>query len=1188
MHFIIPFFRSTARHIAGCCFLFLALAGAPLMAQSTYGTILGTVHDRSGALLPGAKVTLLNEGTNAVRVQISDAQGDYAFKNIDPGKYMVMTLADGFKKEAVPGLLLTARQTLRVDATLDPGAESTTIEVVGDVQSTISTEVSNLAVTQQGDELVELPVAVYSRSTGSTSPIDTLTTQSGVQSDATGNLMVMGATPELLSVTVDGISSVGVEYSGPVNEMFPSFNSIEEIRVSESNNNAEFSGVADITTVSKAGTASFHGGIFENHENSALEAGQPIAFASSKPRLVMNDFGATLGGPLNIPHSNLGNNTFFFISYEGLRLPRESPNVVNVPSLAMRSGNLKNYLYNTYCLNSDGTLNTTVCPNGYYVVNDQAGSQITDASGNTQISVNAIQASILNALLPAPNFGGADSVANNYQINYKTPISTNQGDVRLDRTISAKQNLFGRFSYKNRQVVLAPSLGCGTSFCQEGGGPMQGTYNYPEIDEGMTFAHNYIFSDKLLNEFRGGFNAQHLSATQSFRTSQLLQQLGMTAMQPDTDWAEAPLVMINGFIGTGGGNPMVQRGQIIELLDNVSWTKGRHSFKFGADFKRLTDHDDNVDGNYRSGWYVFNGSSELGGRVGDPYAQFLLGFPDYTAFSTSNNVKMDGVGYGYAFYGQDDWKLTKRLTLNLGMRYELHPPLRDSGYNTGYFLPDYTSTTSEGVVHGALVVPNDQAKSFENAQLEQSIGPTPTLTASEAGLPAGLRFTGKTDFGPRLGFAWRVLGNDKLVVRGGWGRFIETPTGFSLTSGYGVASTYIGYFYQDWADAAKTQPLYSFSNPYSNNLSSAVGSNLFYWAFPIHYTDPSVQQWNLTVEKDLGKGIGMRASYTGSHGSDLEVMEDLNQVRPNSYGYNGVDPTSTPVSNTACGNTGSQVVSDQRPYPCWAVVQSVANAGFSNYSSATLELSRRSGRNLTFDLSYSFTRDLSNAGGLAPSSLTGVTGGASGGGWLTNRFNPGLDYGNVAYDRRQRFLGTYLYQLPFGHKQRWLSHTSLLQSIAGDWQVGGVVVAQTGPFLTPYQQTSDPAGTNILSTVGLARPDRVKGVSLYAQNRTTSNWLNPDAFSIPQANGGTFGTAAVGSVVGPGTENVSMSLARDISFTEKTKFELMIEAANLFNHRNYEAPNMQLDGGSYGSITAWQTAEGAGPRCLELSGRITF
>ena len=1115
------------------------MAAGPVSAQSTFGSILGIVRDASGAIVQNAHVTLENTGSRAIEEALADAGGNYAFRNIDVGSYQLTIAAPGFATESLPSIAIEARETRRIDATLKPGAQTETVEVKENTEPVITTDVSNLAETKLGDELVNLPVAIYSRSTGSTSPISTLTTETGVQTDDSGDLEVMGATPALLSVTIDGISSVGVEYSGPVNEMFPSFNSIEEIRVSESNNNAEFSGVADITTVSKAGTVNFHGGLFENNENTVFNSNN--TFALTKPRISMNDFGGTLGGPLRIPFVDAKvDRDFFFASYEGLRLPRQTPMLLSVPSAAMRTGDLT----------------------AYY-----------GSATPVEVTPTPIAASVIQYLFPVPNYGSPDSWANNYQINFPSPISANQGDIRLDRTISSRQSVFARFSYKNRQVSTAPSQACTYTYCAEGGSPLQGAYNTPEIDEGLTFAHNFVFNPRLLNEFRGGFNAQHTSETQSYATGDLLSETGFAASvpEPDTLWSEAPQVLINGFMSTGAGNPGTQRGQIVQLLDNVTWVKHQHTFKFGADFKRLSDHDDNVYGNYRSGWYVFDGSSDVGQAIGDPYTAFLEGYPDYTEVSTTNNPTMNGLGYAYAVFAQDDWKVSDSLTLNLGLRYELHPPIREIHANTATFLPDWTGIGSDGVttVQGAVAVSDAQASQNASQAFRNGIAPTPILTAAQAGIPNTLRFTDRTDFGPRLGFAWRPRRNDGTVIRGGWGRFIETPLGFSLVAGWAVASSYVPTYSQDYAADGVT-PLLSLANPFN---AAASGTGGFYYAFPVHYVDPQVQEWNLTLEQDLGRSVGVRLSYSGSHGQNLEAMEDLNQVPANTLGY-----------AQASGNL---------PYPDWSVIQSVENADISNYSSGTVEVSKRGGRAITFDASYTFTRDLSNAGGVAPSAYA-----VSGGSYMTDRFNPGLDYGNVVYDRRHRFLATYLYNLPFGKGQRWLTTGGAANALAGGWQLAGVTVLQSGPFLTPYEQSVDPANTNILTTVGEARTDQLHGVSLYAPQRTTMQWLNPAAFpyqnlavnygTANQIGIGRFGNAPVGGVVGPGSENFSLSLTKSVSLREQTDFRFSVEAANVLNHRNYEPPNMQVDSAGFGSITALQTAEGAGPRSLELSGRFNF
>jgi hypothetical protein len=1110
------------------------------LAQSTFGNIVGTITDAAGAAIPGATVTLINTGTAAQRVGISNASGEYSFNILDAGTYTVTVEERGFAKAEFSNMVLLARESKRVDASLKVGSDVQTVEVQGSNEGVITTETSSLASTETGEQLVDLPVAVYAHSNGSTSPITTLTeTNPGVQTDDSGNLVIAGATPALLSVTIDGISSVNVEYSGPLNELFPSFNSISEIRVSEINNNAEYSGVADITTTSRAGTNEVHGGFFENHENTALNAGDP--FTGSKPKIIMNDFGAFAGGPLVVPHFYSGHDkTFYFASFEGLRLPRETPLVTSVPTLAMRSGNLSSYLAGQAAQGVESGL-----------IYNYDGTPLNPAA----VPVSAVAANMMNLFMPLPNRGSADSYQDNYAINFPSPISSNQGDLRLDQNFNSKQSAFVRLTYKDRQVTTAPDpTNC---YCATAGSPLQGGYSQPEIDLGLTLAHTYVLKPTLINEFRTGYNARRTDTSIALNTQSLITQTGIQGItDPDID-GEVPNASITGFMPTGGGNPEKQTSGIFQLIDNVTWTKQNHTMKFGFDFRRLTDHDDNVFGSTRSGQFNFNGSSAVGATINDAFTQFLLGYPDYTILSQVTDPNMDGLGYSYAWFAQDDWKVKPRFTLNFGLRYELHPPLKEINYDTAAFDPTYSSAG----VTGAVVVPNAQAEKLTEPLFAESIAPTPILTAAQAGLPTKLRYTALGDFGPRIGFAWSPT--KKIVLRGGWGNFIESPLGFSLVSGWSVSASYVPQYYNSYN--ANGTPALSFPSPFPSNLATP-GAASFEYAFPIHYKDPSVQQWNLTYEQDLGYGIGLRLSYVGSHGKNLEEFEDLNQVQPNTAGYS--------------------VAAASRPFPDWQILQSVTNAAVSNYNSFSAVVDKRLAHGLEFNSSYVFTRDLSDEGGAVPMGLVGA-----GGNYLTNRFQPSLDYGDVTYDRRHRFLTSGLYNLPFGRGQMFLPDSGrVVSSLLGGWQLGGVFIWQSGPFLTPYEESDDPAGTNEINVTGYTRPDRVMGQPLYAKGNVNGDplFLNSAAFVLPGSDIGRFGNSTVGSLVGPGTVNTSLSLLKSVTLTEKSKLELGISAANVFNHRNYEPPNTEMDTSSYGQSSALQTAEGAGPRSAQLTGRLSF
>jgi hypothetical protein len=312
------------------------------------------------------------------------------------------------------------------------------------------------------------------------------------------------------------------------------------------------------------------------------------------------------------------------------------------------------------------------------------------------------------------------------------------------------------------------------------------------------------------------------------------------------------------------------------------------------------------------------------------------------------------------------------------------------------------------------------------------------------------------------------------------------------------------------------------------------------------------------VERDLGFQTGLRLSYDGSHATDLGVTTNPDQVPANTVGF--------------------AAASKAAPYPLLAQIVYLTNAARSNYNALTAAVNKRMSRGLQFQVSYNFAKNLSNGGGYAPGGFASESGGT-----LSDPSNPNLDYGNVAYTRRNRFETTFLYNLPFGHTQN-----RLVNQLAGGWELAGVVLFQSGPFLTVVASGADPSGTNFPNLQGSGRSDIVSGTPLYPATQSPSQWLNSAAFAVPANNIGRFGNEPVGAVNGPGTRAVSLSFFRSIAFTERVHLRLGIAAANALNHPNYANPGLTLNASTFGTITSLQSAEGAGPRQVQLTGRITF
>ncbi len=1079
-------------------------------AQSTYGSFVGTVHDPSGAAVAGCKITVTNQGNGAVRSVLTDNTGSYTVVNLEPGIYGIVMESSGFQRFDFTNLELRSRQTFRADGNLALATQVGQVEVV-EKGAPITTDVSNIAETKTGGELIDLPDSVVQRSTGSTSAFGTLTVQPGVQIDNNGDISVAGGQPGMVEMSVDGISTLDPSNSGPAPELFPSNNSIAEIRISEVGNSAEYGGVSDISTTTKSGTNAFHGGVFENHQNSAVDARNP--FSITKPKLIMNDFGGFLGGPIK------KDRTFFFIAYEGLRLPFQTVLDQSVPTLALRSGDLSAYPAGTVYNPATGL--------------PFPGNQIPQGS-ISQISLNA-----LKYLFPLPNTPNVNtnSLVNNYVVNYPTPISNNQGDVRIDQKINDSQSFFGRLSYKQRLVSFAP-----------GGSALVGPLTDPDKDVSLSGAYDYIISPRVVNELRAGWTGHWYSQSLGVSAPTLAQEVGLTLPQPaPTDFGATPQFNISGFQPTGGDTGFRSDGTTFQIIDNVIMTKSQHTIKVGGDFRRVAAHFGSVFEFDRLGQYFYNGSLisstyPNNSNNNNQFADFLLGIPDASEIATVTNDTTNGNSRSYAFYGQDNWQISPHFTLNYGLRWEYHPMFIDTRGNIGNFDPNI------GTI-GAVIVP-DNGLNNVNPLWAGSIAPTPVMTASQVGLPNGLRHSSLADFAPRIGFAWRVTDDGKTVLRGGYGKYIVNLLGAVLGGGEATESSYVGLFNNQITNG---KPLYSFPNPFPSNL-AVPGAQNFEQAYLINYKDPYVQQWNLTFERDLGFQTALRISYDGNHTSNQGVTRNLNAVQSNTIGFN--------QANT--------------PFPIWNVIAQFTNQGVSNYSALTVSAKKRFSKGLTFEASYVFAKNLSDVGGNDPYGFQYQSGG-----FISDAYNARVDYGNVEFTRRHRFLTTFVYKLPFGETQYKAAN-----QVIGGWELAGVLMFQTGPFLTVTALT-DPLGNNFDNQGGPERADRVPRVPLY-QNQGIAQWVNPAAFTTPPNNVDRNGTAAVGDVVGPGTQAVSLSLYRNFKITEKVNLRAGVAATNVLNHPNYGLPNLLLGTPGFGAIGNVQTTEGSGPRLFELSGRITF
>ncbi len=1098
-----------------------------LSAQSTLGSITVSVTDQQAAVVPNATVKLTEVNTNVTRKASTGADGSYVFTGIPPGNYVITVAATGFREVRSSVLTQTGAQSQRFDARLQVGDTSVSVEVTATptAMNTVDGEVSTL---QTGQEVLAAPtqraVMVMAALTPSTLLGD--------------GIMIGGNRNSFLNLTIDGVQTMQNAYggqSGPLTND-QSYESIAEVKVMESNTSAEFPGVATLLTVTKSGTNVLHGSGFYTTDNSALNAG-PLNAGTNRANGIIGPqlqwWGGSFNGPVIIPKVYNGKNkTFFLVTEEHRTFPLAAGNTqtgtTTVPTQAFENGNFAALL---------DPLNGSL-----QLKNPLTGAPIPgDVFAASSLQVNPVSQKFATKYYPAPNFTGTSSNPNNYLDDYRNTITgpehIDRIDAKIDQYIGGKDVLSGRFT---RQY---------DPWERSWNAPVPG-YGYLEVRDTTNdfLSETHTFTPTLLNEFRLGFERDLISITPKQDGNTILQAIGLSlgGVTVPAGTPGVPDMEISGGFFDFYPNPISSNySQESELLDNVSWIKGRHALKMGV---LVRYNDPRLDKqNNQFGQYNFNGE-----YTGFGFADFMLGYPSAVRLKgpalPRYNRKTDT-----GLYVNDTWSVTPKLTLTLGLRWEYFMPSVDNNDRRVNWDP----------ATQAVVVPSQSTLQF--MAVPQDI----PVEIAPAGFPGrSLMYGNWNNFGPRVGFAYRW--NDKTVLRGGYGIY------------YGeLIGAYQDNFGPDNQDVFSTAslrlnnttpiPTLQFPNPLGNATpglgvcaseadcgDSIIGTNP-------HLKTPTIQQWNLTVERDLGRSLVARATYRGSMTTQLPVTYDLNLPPANTTDQTNVYNYSHWIGGSILYETDGAIAKNH---------------------AIDLSVNRKFAHGLQFQLAYTYTHAMTD------SSSSGAEGGQA-----TDPYDRHYDWGDNTLIPRHRFVPTLVWEVPYGKGQTWGGSASpLLSAILGGWELSPFAVFQSGNYFSPsYDGSSWLQVRNGLAS----RPDCVAGADPYTGHAdwywdNSSLYLNPASFSVPAP--GTYGNCPANSLVGPGAWSVNLGIHKSFNLTEKVRLKFEGNFMNLFNHANMANPNNDLSAG-FGQITGTvnssellspSVTSNAGERHIWVGARIEF
>jgi hypothetical protein len=1080
-----------------------------------------------------ARITVLNEATNTVRDAETNDDGDFTVALLPPGRYRVTAESKGFRKSVFSEVTVDVDQTVRVDFALVIGAATEEIKVK-DTPPAIQTDTSTLGQVVNNRLVQDLPLNERNfLNFALLVPGSQLPAEGSQNSTQGGALSVNGAREQSNNFLLDGVDNNDPYINQYV--ALPSVDAIQEFKVQSSDYSAEYGrgGGAQINVVLKSGSNAFHGTLFEYFRNRSLDARNyfdcaiyPPGECGEIPALQRNQFGGTLGGPI------IKDKTFFFLSYEGLRLRQATTREATVPSQVQ---------WQTAEGLAQGIAQGFGCP----------------SAGNPLCAGQTVGQKVFN-LYPAANVGSDLADSNTFLSAPVIRNTENLYSAKLDQHFSATDTVSAHYSLTHGDV-FDPFDPVNAFTALPGYGSY--TLNHRQ-NAGLEWTR--VFHSRLLNELRLGFTRMRGTVLQQNHGVDFNARLGFPDVLTNPVDLGYPDISLSGnipgsseeafsFDGIGEpvNYPQDRHDTTLELADNVAWTVGRNQFKIGVDLRHLRI-DDYLDFLARGDWF-FQGSTMAGilsqypppaapcNSNTPPYdpitcglAQLLLGLPDY-ALGVSGNTYNSLRSHGVAAYVQDDIHVVPRFLLNAGLRYEFNTPVVEE--DNRFSVPDLIPCP------GSPASPCTLQPQFTRAGTN--------------GIPRATFSPTYTDFAPRIGIAWRPLRTERWVIRSAYGIFYDSSiANINIFPRINPPFYDLALYPQD----PTTCPggLCTASNiisPLRMQTSGVVQGNMISTKF----RDGYMQQWNADLQYEVLPNWMVDAAYVGSKGTHLSDVLDLNQQNPTSGLY---------------------------PYDQFSSLLYVESNAASNYNSLQLRSEKRMTHGLSLLLAYTYSKSFDD--------ISSVFGGSVGSGLPQNSQNLRGDRGPSDFNAVHRFIGSFVYDVPL--QRLWAHGPSWSARLLDNWQAGGIVTAQSGSPFTVVLAGSPAASAAAFGNPArpdlVGNPFQPSS-GCPGPFRTPQNWFNTCAFADPPAGvyPGTFqfGNEGRNILTGPGYTDIDFGLSKSIALgRENHRLQLRGDFFNLFNHPNFDVPGHVFETPSFGKVLSANSYGDKPPRQIQLSMRYIF